>query len=196
MSVCAICKLFKEENVLNRRWPTTTVDKILSNQLYIGNVVHRKRSGEDIEIFEDVVPAIIDKTDFEMVQKRKEKNLKNYMRKHTFIFMQKIKCPKCNKIMGGCSSTSKTGKKHIYYQCSKCRMRISEKKCEKSILKFLNDMLDFFLIIDNSFKPTMNKDTSNELTKYQNKLSELEEKDTRIKKAFLDGLLEPDDLQK
>lgn len=87
MSVCSICKLFKEENVLNRRWPTTTVDKILSNQFYIGNVVHRKRSGEDVEIFEDVVPAIIDKTDFEMVQKRKEKNLKNYMRKHTFIFM-------------------------------------------------------------------------------------------------------------
>ena len=196
MSVCSICKLFKEENVLNRRWPTTTVDKILSNQLYIGNVVHRKRSGEDVEIFEDVVPAIMDKTDFEMVQKRKEKNLKNYMRKHTFIFMQKIRCPKCNKIMGGCSSTSKTGKKHIYYQCSKCRTRISGKKTEKSILKFLNDMLDFFLIIDNSFKPIMNKDTSNEILKYKNKLSELEEKDTRIKKAFVDGLLEPDDLQK
>ena len=118
------------------------------------------------------------------------------MRKHTFIFMQKIRCPKCNKIMGGCSSTSKTGKKHIYYQCSKCRTRISEKKCEKSIMKFLNDMLDFFLIIDNSFKPIMNKDTSNEIIKYKNKLSELEEKDTRIKKAFVDGLLEPDDLQK
>lgn len=196
MSVCAICKLFKEENVLNRRWPTTTVDKILSNQLYIGNIVHRKRSGEDIEIFEDVVPAIISKSDFEMVQKRKEKNLKNYMRKHTFIFMQKIRCPKCNKIMGGCSSTSKSKKKHVYYQCSKCRTRISEKKCEKSILKFLNDMLDFFLIIDNSFKLTMNKDTSNEIIKYKNKLSELEEKDTRIKKAFVDGLLEANDLQK
>ena len=110
--------------------------------------------------------------------------------------MQKIRCPKCNKIMGGCSSTSKTGKKHIYYQCSKCRMRISEKKCEESIMKFLNDMLDFFLIIDNSFRPIMNKDTSNEIIKFKNKLSELEEKDTRIKKAFVDGLLEPDELQK
>lgn len=195
MSVCSICKLFKEENVLNRRWPTTTVDKILSNQIYIGNVVHRKRTGEDVEIFENVVPAIIDDIDFEMVQKRKEKNLKNYMRKHTFIFMQKIICPKCNKIMGGCSSTSKTGKKHIYYQCSNCKLRISEKKCEKSIMKFLNDMLDFFLIIDNSFKPIMNKDTENDIIKYKNKLSKLEEKYKRIKKAFIDGLLEPNDLQ-
>ena len=75
-------------------------------------------------------------------------------------------------------------------------MRISEKKIEKTILKFLNDMLDFFLIIDNSFKPIMNKDTSNEIIKYENKLLELEEKDKRIKKAFVDGLLEPNDLQK
>lgn len=57
-------------------------------------------------------------------------------------------------------------------------------------------MLDFFLIIDNSFKPTMNKDISNEIIKYKNKLSELEEKDTRIKNAFVDGLLEANDLQK
>ena len=178
MSVCSICKLFKEENLLNRRWPTTTVDKILSNQLYIGNVVHGKKDSKEIQVFEGVVPAIIDKTNFKMVQKRKEKNLKNYTRKHSFIFMQKVRCPKCNKIMGGSSSTSKTGKKHFYYQCSHCTLRISEKKIEKTILKFLNDMLDFFLIIDNSFKPIMNKDTSNEIIKYENKL------------------LEPNDLQK
>lgn len=196
MSVCAICKLFNEESVLNRKWATTTMDKTLSNQLYIGNVVYGKKDSKKIQIFEDVVPAIISKSDFEMVQKRKEKNLKNYTRKHSFIFMQKVRCPKCNKIMGGSSSTSKSKKKHFYYQCSHCTLRISEKKIEKSILKFLNDMLDFFLIIDNSFKPTMNKDTSNEIIKYKNKLSELEEKDTRIKKAFVDGLLEPNDLQK
>lgn len=196
MSVCSICKLFNEENILNRKWATTTMDKTLSNQLYIGNVVHGKKDSKEIQIFEGVVPAIIDKTDFEIVQKRKEKNLKNYTRKHTFIFMQKVRCPKCHKIMGGSSSTSKSKKKHFYYQCSHCNLRISEKKIEKSILKFLNDMLDYFLIIDNSFKPIINKDSSNEIINYKNKLSELEEKDTKIKKAFVDGLLEPNDLQK
>lgn len=67
MSVCSICKLFKEENVLNRRWTTTTVDKILSNQLYIGNSKYGKRTNNEIQIFENVVPAIIDKTTFDMV---------------------------------------------------------------------------------------------------------------------------------
>ena len=107
MSVCSICKLFKEENVLNRRWPTTTVDKILSNQLYIGNSEYGKRTNNEIQIFKNVVPAIIDKTTFDMVQKRKEKNLKNFKRKATYIFMQKIICPKCNKVMVGTSNTSK-----------------------------------------------------------------------------------------
>lgn len=195
MAVNSICKLFNEEEILNRKWPTTTVDKILSNQIYIGNMEYGKRTDNTIQIFEDVVPAIIDKTTFECVQKRKEKNLKNFTRKLTYIFMQKIKCPKCNKIMGGCSSTSKNNEKHLYYKCASCGVRINEKRIEKSLMKFLNDMLDFFLIIDNSFKPSLNRDTKNEITKYQKIESDLKAKGAKIKKAFIDGMLEPTTLQ-
>lgn len=56
-------------------------------------------------------------------------------------------------------------------------------------------MLDFFLIVDNSFKPTLNKDTENDIKKYKQLESELTEKTTRIKKAFIDGLIEPTVLQ-
>ena len=190
MSVCSICKLFKEENVLNRRWPTTTVDKILSNQLYIGNSEYGKRTNNEIQIFENVVPAIIDKTTFDMVQKRKEKNLKNFKRKATYIFMQKIICPKCNKVMGGTSSTSKNKEKHLYYKCNCCKTRINEKKIEKELMKFLNDMLDFFLIIDNSFKPTLNKDVENEIKKYLTMKEDINKKITRIKTAFIDAIVD------
>lgn len=86
-SVCHICEVFNEENVLNKHWATTTVDKILSNKIYIGSIEHGKRDKKNTQIFEDVIPAIIDKTTFECVQKRKEKNLKNYKRKRTYIFM-------------------------------------------------------------------------------------------------------------
>lgn len=34
-------------------------------------------------------------------------------------------------------------------------------------INILNDMLDFFLIVDNSFKSTLNKDTENDIKKYQ-----------------------------
>ena len=186
-SVCHICDIFNEENVLNKHWATTTVDKILSNKIYIGSIEHGKRDKRNTQIFEDVVPAIIDKTTFECVQKRKEKNLKNYKRKRTYIFMQKILCPKCHKIMGGESSTSGTGAKHIYYKCNCCKRRISEKKIESELMKFLNDMLDFFLIIDNSFKPSMCRDIDEEITKYEKLKKDLNDKITRIKQEFMDG---------
>ena len=186
-SVCHICDIFNEENVLNKHWATTTVDKILSNKIYIGSIEHGKRNKKNTQIFEDVVPAIIDKTTFECVQKRKEKNLKNYKRKRTYIFMQKILCPKCHKIMGGESSTSGTGDKHIYYKCNCCKRRISEKKIESELMKFLNDMLDFFLIIDNSFKPSMCRDIDEEITKYEKLKKDLNDKITRIKQEFMDG---------
>ncbi len=186
-SVCHICDIFNEENVLNKHWATTTVDKILSNKIYIGSIEHGKRNKKNTQIFEDVVPVIIDKTTFECVQKRKEKNIKNYKRKRTYIFMQKILCPKCHKIMGGESSTSGTGDKHIYYKCNCCKRRISEKKIESELTKFLNDMLDFFLIIDNSFKPSMCRDIDEEITKYEKLKKDLNDKITRIKQEFMDG---------
>lgn len=195
LSVCSICKLFNQEEVLNRHWSTTTVDKILSNQLYIGNMEYGKRSKGEIQIFENVVPSIIDKTTFEMVQKRKQKNLKNFYRKLNYIFMQKIKCTKCNKIMGGSSSTSKDSTKHIYYKCACCKTRINEKRIEKSLMTFLNDMLDFFLIIDNSFKPTINIDVENDIRKYEEIKKGLDTKISRIKSAFIDGLIEVTTLQ-
>ena len=110
--------------------------------------------------------------------------------------MQKLRCPHCHKIMGGSSSTSKNKTKHLYYLCSNCKMRTNETKIEKSLMKFLNDMLDFFLIIDYSFKPTLNLDYENKLKQYKKLKKELEEKINRIKKSFIDGLIETSTLQK
>ena len=67
--------------------------------------------------------------------------------------------------MGGCSSKSHTGEKHCYYQCANCKTRVSEKKIEKQMINFLDDMLDFFLLIDNTYKPYLYQDTENELKK-------------------------------
>lgn len=69
--------------------------------------------------------------------------------------------------MGGSSSTSRNQVKHVYYKCANCKIRINENRIEKSLMKFLNDMLDFFLIVDNSFKPTINIDVENDIRKYE-----------------------------
>ena len=192
----AITKLLNEEKALNRKWIPTLVDRILSNEIYIGNYVHRKTvSDEESQKFIGVAPAIIEEEVFNIAQVQKQKNLKNYKRKQTYIFMQCIKCPKCETIMGGCSSKSHTGKKHCYYHCAKCNIRISEKKIEKQMINFLDDMLDFFLLIDNTYKPYLYQDTESELKKCNKIIDELETKEKRIKKAFVDGIVEEIELR-
>lgn len=195
-SVHSIVKILNEEKALNRKWNTTTLDKILSNEIYIGNYVHGKCVRKDnTETFENVCPAIIDKKVFDVAQVQKKKNLQHYKRKQSYIFMQSILCPKCHQVMGGSSSTSHTGDTHCYYLCHNCKTRISEKKIEEPLMKFLNDMLDYFLLIDHTFKPTLNKDISQDLKKYTRILEELTTKEKRIKTAFVDGYLEAKDLK-
>ena len=195
-SVCSIAKDLNERKVLNRNWRTTMIDRMLCNYIYAGDYQHRKRiKDEETLLFENVCPAIIDKETFKKVQKQKEKNLKNYVRKHTYVYMQTIVCSKCNKIMGGSSSTSKNKPTQIYYRCNCCNTRINEKKIEKPLMLFLNDMLDYFLLIDNSFKSFHNEDITTELNKYKKILNDLKKKQKRIKEAYLDSSIEIDDFK-
>ena len=193
LSVCAIAKQLNNKNALNRHWRTTTIDRMLSNYIYAGDYQHRKRiKDEETILLEDVCPAIINKEDFKLVQRQKEKNLKNYTRKHTYVYMQKIVCSKCNKIMGGSSTTSKNKPTQIYYKCNCCNTRINEKKIEESLMLFLNDMLDYYLLIDNNYKSFFNEDITVEIERYDKILKELNIKLKRIKKAYIDGAIELD----
>lgn len=91
--------------------------------------------------------------------------------------MQCIKCPKYETIMGGCSSKIHTGEKRCYYQCANCKTRVSEKKIEKQKINFLDDMLDFFLLVDNTYKPYLCQETENELKKCNKIINELNQKE-------------------
>jgi len=194
LSVWTITKQLNDKNVLNRNWRTTTIDRMLCNYIYAGNYQHRKRiQNEETILLEDVCPAIIDKHDFELVQKQKEKNLKNYTRKHTYVYMQKIVCSKCNKIMGGSSTTSKNKPTQIYYKCNCCNTRINEKKIEQPLMLFLNDMLDYYLLIDNNYKSFFNEDLTIEIKRYEKILKDLNMKLQRIKNAYLNSNIEQDD---
>ncbi len=192
--MCTITKQLNEKNVLNRNWRTTTIDRMLCNYIYAGNYQHRKRiQNAETILLEDVCPAIIDKHDFELVQKQKKKNLKNYTRKHTYVYMQKIVCSKCNKIMGGSSTTSKNKPTQIYYKCNCCNTRINEKKIEQPLMLFLNDMLDYYLLIDNNYKSFFNENLTIEIKRYEKILKDLNTKLQRIKNAYLNSDIEQDD---
>lgn len=194
LSVCTITKKLNNKNALNRNWRTTTIDRMLSNYIYCGDYLYGKRAKNMKPIhLENICPAIIDKKTFKMVQTQKERNLKNYTRKHTYVYMQKIVCSKCNKIMGGSSSTSKNKPTQIYYKCNCCNTRINEKKIEKPLMLFLNDMLDYYLLIDNNFKSFFNEDLNIEIDKYNKMLDKCNKKLKKIKEAYLDDLIDKDE---
>ena len=194
LSVCTITKKLNNKNALNRNWRTTTIDRMLSNYIYCGDYLYGKRAKNMKPIhLENICPAIIDKETFKMVQTQKERNLKNYTRKHTYVYMQKIVCSKCNKIMGGSSSTSKNKPTQIYYKCNCCNTRINEKKIEKPLMLFLNDMLDYYLLIDNNFKSFFNEDLNIEIDKYNKMLDKCNKKLKNIKEAYLDDLIDKDE---
>ena len=194
LSVCTITKKLNNKNALNRNWRTTTIDRMLSNYIYCGDYLYGKRAKNMNPIhLENICPAIIDKETFKMVQTQKERNLKNYTRKHTYVYMQKIVCSKCNKIMGGSSSTPKNKPTQIYYKCNCCNTRINEKKIEKPLMLFLNDMLDYHLLIDNNFKSFFNEDLNIEIDKYNKMLDKCNKKLKKIKEAYLDDLIDKDE---
>jgi len=194
LSVCTITKKLNNKNALNRNWRTTTIDRMLSNYIYCGDYLYGKRAKNMKPIhLENICPAIIDKETFKMVQTQKERNLKNYTRKHTYVYMQKIVCSKCNKIMGGSSSTSKNKPTQIYYKCNCCNTRINEKKIEKPLMLFLNDMLDYYLLIDNNFKSFFNENLNIEIDKYNKMLDKCNKKLKKIKEAYLDDLIDKDE---
>ena len=194
LSVCTITKKLNNKNALNRNWRTTTVDRMLSNYIYCGDYLYGKRAKNMKPIhLENICPAIIDKETFKMVQTQKGKNLKNYTRKHTYVYMQKIVCSKCNKIMGGSSTTSRNKPTQIYYKCNCCNTRINEKKIEKPLMLFLNDMLDYYLLIDNNFKSFFNEDLNIEINKYNKMLDKCNKKLKKVKEAYLDDLIDKDE---
>ncbi len=94
-----ISNLFNEEKVLGKdNWRDSTIVGILENEIYKGDFVHGKNTKHPT-YYEDVVEPIISKEMWEDCQVQKKKNSRNYQRTLTYLYLQKLKCPNCNRIL-------------------------------------------------------------------------------------------------
>ena len=122
---------FDKEKVLDKtNWRDVRILKILSNEIYKGDYV----SGKTLNIpvyYENVVEPIVSKELWKNCQAQKRKNQKNYMRTQTYIFLQKLRCPKCGRILaGGATHKVKVDKWYFYYRCEDCKNNIKEDTIE------------------------------------------------------------------
>ncbi len=74
------------------------------------------------------------------------------MRTQTYLFLQKLRCPKCEKILaGGATHKTKNDKWYFYYRCEDCKNNIKENKIEEAIMHILNMYLNMIQLLMNSF---------------------------------------------
>jgi len=140
-----------EKEPIYRTWSDGSISTILNNKCYIGIYEHRKTIvNKDTRIVEDKVPPIISEDLFYDCQDMIIKNGRNYYRSKNYLFMQKIKCPKCGRIMK-CNGTKKpNGKEYLYYKCKDCGIYIREEIIENVLISKLNQLLELSNIINDS----------------------------------------------
>lgn len=65
--------------------------------------------------------------------------------------MQKVKCPKCGKILACSYSKNRSGKEYLYYRCNDCSTYIREDWLEQVMIEKLNDLLGLYLLLESSY---------------------------------------------
>ena len=189
-----IATIFNEEKVLGKRnWKDTGILRIIANEIYKGDYVHGKRTNHPT-YYENVVEPIISKELWENCQVQKKKNQKNYMRTQTYIFLQKLKCPKCGRILaGGASHKIKADKWYFYYRCEDCKNNIKETEIEDAVKTLLADILEYDNVVNEFFLPVLKSKINNLKNDLEKELKSLNNKKDRIRKAYIDSLFTEDE---
>ena len=188
-SYSTIANIYNNEKVLGKtNWRDTRILKILSNEIYKGDYVSGKTIGNPV-YYEDVVEPIVSKELWDNCQVQKKKNQKNYMRTQTYIFLQKLRCPKCNRILaGGATHKIKADKWYFYYRCENCKNNIKEEVIEESIKHILSDILEYDNVVNEFFLPMLKNKIDNNKEDYEKEIKNLEKKKDKIKEAFVNEL--------
>ncbi len=199
LSACKIAKVLTDENILNRSWRSTTIDKILDNRLYIGEYIAYKTIGyKDNVIYYDMAPNIISYETWERMLETKIKNSHSHYVKHLYLFKKKLYCPNCNELMNCVSGTSKTGKKHLYYRCLSCKERqiFNEIELEKEFIHCIDELLNYKTLTNNCFITLSNKCYDNEINVIENKINNINMQEENAKMMILNKQIKPIDLKK
>lgn len=155
-------KKTNEEKITYRSWTDSSISCILNNKCYMGTYEYRKSidNKETIEIV-DIVPKIVSEDLFNDCQDMIFRNGRNYYRSKRYLFIQRLVCPKCGRIMA-CNGTRKPNKtEYLYYKCKDCRTYIREELIEKALMSELNNLFELSNLISENYYIT-DKKTAND----------------------------------
>ena len=182
-----ISNLFNEEKVLGKdNWRDSTIVGVLENEIYKGDFVHGKKTKHPT-YYEDVVESIISKEMWEDCQVQKKKNSRSYKRTLTYLYLQKLKCPKCNRILGGKATTKKNGNTYFYYYCKDCRLEFKEKIITDYVSQFVDELTQYDSVVNQFFLPMIKQKFNEPKDQLEKEMNIQKNKLERIKKAYIAG---------
>lgn len=149
-------------------WGISTINQILGNQIYIGNLVQRKfdkinyKSKKKVKlekdewiVVEDFTESLISEDDFKAVQNMKRRNIGNCQKKYDYLLKGLVVCGDCGKTMTVrrriCKRKNNAESYDIYYCCSNnvryrngvCSLHYyREEKLNELVLKYLKDVIN------------------------------------------------------
>ena len=194
-----ISNIFNEKKVLNKKWKDTHIERIINNRLYMGDYEMYKRVKEwkNVEpvIYMNVVEPIIPRYIWEECQAQKIINQRTYTRDRVYTFFQKLKCPKCGKIMK-CKGSGGKKRKYVYYNCEDCKENIRESYVEEEFEKIVGQLLRFDNEYNELFLPLFaDKEKIVDKSDLEREIISLTKQKERIKKAYMSEVVELDDFK-
>ncbi len=190
LSYKKISNLFNEEKVLGKdNWRDSTIVNILQNEIYKGDFVYRKRTNHPT-FYEDVVEPIVSKEMWEDCQVQKKKNSRAFKRTLTYLYLQKLKCPKCGRILGGKATTKKNGKSYYYYYCNDCKIEFKEKLINDYFNQFIAELIEYDEVVNQFFLPMIKQKFDEPKEQLEKEINNQKSKLERIKRAYINGVFE------
>lgn len=192
-TIANILNAEKIPTLTNKQWKDATVAKIINNKIYVGDFEQYKNvQGKESVVYMNVVEPIISRAMYEDVQAQKEKNQRAFCRDRVYIFMQKLLCPKCGKIMQ-CKGSGGQKKKYMYYHCSDCKTYLREDLVEDSVMFLIMNLIEYDMTVKKYFFPVLADKKERNTEKLDKEIASLQNQKNRMKDAYLKGIVEVED---
>lgn len=185
LSYKKISNILNEEQVLGKtNWRDSTIVNLIENPIYKGDFIHGKRTKKPT-YYKDVVEPLVSKEYWEECQVQQKKNSRSYKRVENYLFLQKLKCPKCKRILGGKATTKKNGNVYYYYYCNDCKINFKEGEIERQIDQYMDSIVEYDSIVNQYFLPMIKQKIENPKEELQKELKTQKSKFDRIREAYI-----------
>ena len=185
LSYKKISNILNEEQVLGKtNWRDSTIVNLIENPIYKGDFIHGKRTKKPT-YYKDVVEPLVSKEYWEECQVQQKKNSRSYKRVENYLFLQKLKCPKCKRILGGKATTKKNGNVYYYYYCNDCKINFKEGEIESQIDQYMDSIVEYDSIVNQYFLPMIKQKIENPKEELQKELKTQKSKFDRIREAYI-----------